>query len=88
MAVEVDGVLDLRHHSVRDAEERLKDRLADAVLLSWRTLHLILGGDPALHAATQRLLDQGLLPVARYAQAPIPLGGAQAWILYLSHPEA
>ncbi len=88
MSVEVDGSLDLRHHSVRDAEERLKDRLADATMLSWRTFHLLLGPEPELHEAVQRLLDLGVLPVARYAQAPIPLGGAQAWILYLTHPEA
>ena len=89
MAVEVDGSLDLRHHSVRDSEERLKDRLEDAVFLAWRTLHVQLGPDEALHRALQHQLDAGALPmVTRYAQAPVPMGGAHAWILYLSHPEA
>ncbi|HJU82795.1 MAG TPA: Smr/MutS family protein [Holophagaceae bacterium] len=89
MAVEVDGHLDLRHHSVQDAEERLKDRLADAVYMGWRTLHVTFGPDADLHAALLKLLEGGALPmVARFAQAPIPMGGAQAWVLYLVHPEA
>ncbi len=84
MAVEVDGTLDLRRHSVNDARERLRERVGDGVSLQWRTLLVTLGPSEAL--------KQGLLAflttphaqfVSRYAQAPIPMGGAQAWILYL-----
>lgn len=85
MAIEVDGHLDLRGHSVQDATERLRDRLEDATFMRWRSLHVTLGVEAGLHEALQDLLQSGGLPlVHRYAQAPIPMGGAQAWILYLT----
>lgn len=85
MAIEVDGHLDLRGHSVQDATERLRDRLEDAKFMHWRSLHVTLGLEAGLHEALQELLQSGGLPlVHRYAQAPIPMGGAQAWILYLT----
>ncbi len=83
MAIEVDGVLDLRGHSRSDAMERLKDRLGDGAVLGWRTLQVILGPAPDLHEALLELLGSGEIPmVSRYAQAPIPMGGNQAWLLY------
>jgi len=83
MAIEVDGVLDLRGHSLQDAVDRLKDRLGDGLLLGWRTLQVILGPDPKLHEGLLALLASGEAPmVARYAQAPVPMGGSQAWLLY------
>ena len=84
MAVEVDATLDLRGHSVPDALGRLGDRLEDGALLGWRTLHLVLGEDPALHAALLGALngDGAAGRIGRYAQAPLPMGGAQAWVLY------
>lgn len=85
MAIEVDGHLDLRGHSVRDAMERLRDRLEDARYMHWRSLHVTLGGEAGLHEALQDLLQRGGLPlVHHFAQAPIPMGGSQAWILYLT----
>lgn len=87
MALEVDGVLDLRGHSRNDAVERLKDRLADGILLGWRSIQVLLGADPQLHEGLLELLDSGAVPmVARYAQAPVPMGGTQAWLLYLTPP--
>jgi hypothetical protein len=84
MAIEVDGVLDLRGHSLQDALERLKDRLGDGLVLGWRSLQVILGPDPKLHEGLLALLSSGEAPmVARYAQAPVPMGGSQAWLLYL-----
>lgn len=86
MAVEVDGALDLRGHTLQDALERLKDRVADVRYLHWRSLLVQLGPEAALHEGLLVLLGQGGLPgVARFAQAPVPMGGPQAWILYL-HP--
>ena len=83
MAVEVDAALDLRGHSVPDALGRLRDRLEDGALLGWRTLHLILGEDAALHEALLAFLASGAASrIGRYAQAPIPMGGGQAWVLY------
>ncbi len=83
MAVEVDAALDLRHHSAPDALGRLRDRVEDGALLGWRTLQVTLGEDEALHAALLALLEEGGVPkVSRFAQAPIPMGGSQAWILY------
>jgi hypothetical protein len=85
MAIEVDGVLDLRGHSLSDAMERLKDRLGDGLVLGWRSLLLTLGPDPALHEGFLALLASGGAPmVARYAQAPVPMGGTQAWLLYFT----
>ncbi len=85
MAVEVDGALDLRGHSLQDALERLKDRVADIQYLHWRSLLVQLGPEPGHQEGLQALLAQGGLPgVARFAQAPIPMGGPQAWILYLN----
>ena len=83
MAVEVDASLDLRGHSVQDALGRLRDRVEDGAHMGWRTLHVVLGEDPALHEALLDLLaGSGGLRIGRYAQAPIPMGGAQAWVLY------
>ncbi len=87
MAIEVDGSLDLRGHSLSDAMERLKDRLGDGLVLGWRTLQVNLGPDPALHEGLLALLASGEAPmVARYAQAPVPMGGTQAWLLYFGPP--
>lgn len=83
MALEVDGILDLRGHSVPDAVGRLKDRLGDGQVLGWRSLQVTLGTDPRLHEGVLDLLASGQAPmVARYAQAPVPMGGNQAWLLY------
>ena len=83
MAIEVDGLLDLRGHSLVDAQERLKDRLEDGRLLGWHSLQVTLGPDPGLHDGLLALLNSGGLPqVGRYAQAPVPMGGSQAWLLY------
>ncbi len=85
MAIEVDGHLDLRGHSRSDAIERLRDRLEDARFMSWRSLHVTLGQVPELHEALLAFLEgPGPTLVHHYAQAPIPMGGAQAWILYLT----
>ena len=89
MAIEVDGALDLRGHSLPDAMERLKDRLGDGVVLGWRSLQVILGPDPVLHEGLLALLTSGQMPmVARYAQAPVPMGGTQAWLLYFGPSSA
>ena len=87
MALEVDGSLDLRGHSLPDAIDRLKDRLGDGLLLGWRSLQVTLGPDPVLHEGLLALLASGQVPmVARYAQAPVPMGGTQAWLLYFGAP--
>lgn len=87
MALEVDGVLDLRGHCRSDAVERLKDRLEDGSVLGWRSLQVILGPAPELHEALLELLNGGQVPmVSRYAQAPVPMGGNQAWLLYFGPP--
>ncbi|WP_243304332.1 Smr/MutS family protein [Geothrix oryzisoli] len=91
MAIDVDGVLDLRGHTLQDAVERLKDRLGDGQVLGWRSLQVILGPDPLLHEGLMALLASGETPmVARYAQAPVPMGGSQAWLLYFvpSQPQS
>jgi len=87
MAIEVDGTLDLRGHSLSDAMERLKDRLGDGTVLGWRSLQVTLGPDPVLHEGLLSLLASGETPmVTRYAQAPVPMGGTQAWLLYFGLP--
>ena len=87
MAIEVDGTLDLRGHSLADALERLKDRLGDGVVLGWRSIQVTLGHDPALHEGLLALLASGEAPmVVRFAQAPVPMGGNQAWLLYFGPP--
>ena len=89
MAIEVDGALDLRGHSLADALERLKDRLGDGLVLGWRSLLVTLGPDATLHEGLLALLVSGQAPmVARYAQAPVPMGGTQAWLLYFGPPPA
>lgn len=87
MAIEVDGMLDLRGHCRSDAVERLKDRLEDGAVLGWRSLQVILGSAPDLHEALLELLASGQVPmISRYAQAPVPMGGNQAWLLYFGPP--
>jgi hypothetical protein len=84
MAIEVDGTLDLKGHSLQDAVERVKDRVADAQYLRWRSLLVNLGSSQDLHEGFLTLVSAGGLPgVVRFAQAPIPMGGTQAWVLYL-----
>ena len=83
VAIEVDGGLDLRGHGRCDGEERLKERILDGYALGWRTLHVNVGSSPELRQMVLDLItgaEEGC--VARYAQAPVPMGGAQAWILY------
>lgn len=83
MAVEVDASLDLRNHSVQDALGRLADRIEDGAHMGWRTLHVVLGEDEALREAMMGFLAEAQVGrIGRYAQAPIPMGGAQAWVLY------
>ena len=83
MAVEVDASLDLRNHSVADALGRLRDRVEDGFFMGWRTLHVTLGEDNALQEALLAFLSEGNASrISRYAQAPIPMGGTQAWVLY------
>lgn len=85
MAIEVDGTLDLRGHSLSDAMDRLTDRLGDGLVLGWRSLLVTLGSDATLHQGLLDLLASGQAPmVTRYAQAPVPMGGHQAWLLYFA----
>ena len=87
MAIVVDGSLDLKGHARSDAEERLKERLLDGYALGWRTLHVLVGSSPELREMVLDLLKSPAgACVARYAQAPVPMGGAQAWILYFRGP--
>lgn len=82
MAVEVDGTLDLRAHSVADARDRLLERIQDGRFLGWRTLHVHLGPEPELREMLLSCLQGAAPQLLQYAQAPIPMGGSQAWILY------
>jgi DNA-nicking Smr family endonuclease len=85
MAIEVDGTLDLRRHSLNDAKERLKERIRDGLVLHWRTLLVMLGPNEALKQGFLAFLTTPQAQsIGRYAQAPIPMGGAQAWVLYLN----
>lgn len=83
MAVEVDGALDLRGHSEADARDRLKERMHDAQAMGWRTMLVTLGEDARLREALLEVLRTSPQAASlRYAQAPIPMGGGNAWILY------
>lgn len=88
MAIEVDGSLDLRGHSRVDALERLSERIQDGVFLGWRTFHVTLGPSEDLREAFLAFLASPgtSSALARYAQAPVPMGGTQAWILYFAPP--
>jgi hypothetical protein len=89
MAIEVDGSLDLRGHTTIDAMERFRERVQDGVFLGWRTLHVTLGVSDELKTAFLEFLRNGeARSISRYAQAPIPMGGNQAWILYYLSPGA
>lgn len=85
MAIEVDGSLDLRAHSVQDARDRLLERLQDGRFLGWRTLHVQLGEEESLRAMLLDILAESASTlILQYAQAPVPMGGRQAWILYFN----
>lgn len=87
MAIEVDGSLDLKGHTTVDALERFRERLQDGVFLGWRTFHVTLGPSEELREAFLELLGQPeAQAITRYAQAPIPMGGNQAWVLYYAGP--
>lgn len=87
MAIEVDASIDLRSHSISDAKERLRERIADGLAMGWRTLHVHLGPGEALKQGFLAFLaSPAASSVQRYAQAPVPMGGNQSWILYLGVP--
>jgi DNA-nicking Smr family endonuclease len=89
MAIDVDASIDLRGHSISDAKERLRERIADGLAMGWRTLHVNLGQGEALKQGFLAFLaSPAASAVQRYAQAPVPMGGPQAWILYLGVPGA
>ena len=89
MAIEVDASIDLRGHSITDGKERLRERIADGLAMGWRTLHVNLGPGEALKQGFLAFLASPTASsVQRYAQAPVPMGGPQAWILYLGVPGA
>ena len=76
--------VDLRNHTLSDARERLKERLEDSIFLGWRSIHVVLGPSEALRQGFLAFLTTPIAKaVQRYAQAPVPMGGSQAWILYL-----
>jgi hypothetical protein len=86
MTIDVDGVLDLRNHNEADATERLKERVLDGVCLGWRALHVILGNSgPLRQVVLDYLASPSAHPLSKYAEAPVPMGGANAWILYFCH---
>jgi len=69
--------------------ERFRERVQDGVFLGWRTLHVTLGASEELRSCFLEFLGKGEAPsITRYAQAPIPMGGNQAWILYYLSPGA
>ncbi len=89
MAIEVEGSLDLRGHTAVDALERFRERLQDGVFLGWRTFHVTLGPSEELREAFLAFLGTPeAMVIVRYAQAPIPMGGNHAWILYYVSPTA
>jgi hypothetical protein len=48
---------------------------------------VLVGSSPDLRQMVLDLLKSPAgICVARYAQAPVPMGGAQAWILYFRGP--
>jgi hypothetical protein len=85
MTIEVDCALDLRKHNEADAGERLKERVMDGVCLGWRTMQVVLGSsEPLRQALLTYMASPAAHPLANYGEAPVPMGGAQAWILYFS----
>ncbi len=85
MAIEVDVTLDLRRHTLSDARERLKERIDDGLTLKWRTLLVVLGPSEANKQGFLAFLTTPQArSISRYAQAPIPMGGPQAWVLYFA----
>ena len=83
MVIEVDGQLDLRNQNETDARERLTERVLDGQCLGWRSLHVILGSSDSLRQVLYDYLNSPQsVPLAKYAQAPVPMGGNKAWILY------
>jgi hypothetical protein len=83
MVIEVDGQLDLRNHNEADARERLAEKVLDGQFLGWRSLHVILGTSDTLRQVLRDYLDSPQSgPLAKDAQAPVPMGGNKAWILY------
>ncbi|MCL1892654.1 MAG: hypothetical protein FWG02_00265 [Holophagaceae bacterium] len=83
MTIEVDGQLDLRNHNNEDALERLRERVLDGFCRGWRSLHVVLGESEQLNQVLADFINSPQsAPLAKYAQAPIPMGGAKAWIFY------
>jgi len=86
MTIEVDSVLDLRKHNETDAAERLKERVLDGACLGWRVMHVILGNsEPLRQVLLDYVASKQAHPLSKYGEAPVPMGGQQAWILYFGH---
>lgn len=81
--VDVSSHLDLSSHTKSDANERLKECVINGYILGWHNIHVITGcSEETGQAVTDLLKSSTGKYITRYAQAPMPMGGSNAWILY------
>ena len=83
ISVTVSSRLDLSGHTKTDATERLKECIINGYVLGWHNMHVLTGNSEELGKVVINLLKSPTgKHITRYAQAPIPMGGPNAWILY------
>jgi len=82
--VDVSSQLDLGGHTKSDASERLKECVINGYILGWHNIHVLTGCEEIGQIVIDLLKSSTGQYIARYAQAPIQMGGPNAWILYFN----
>lgn len=87
VVISTNNKLDLSGHTQSDAEERFKECILNGCILNWQTLHVLLEKSDKSEQTIIDLLSSPIgQQISRYAQAPVPMGGPYAWILYFKKP--
>jgi len=81
--ISVSSCLNLSGHTKIDANERLEECVLNGHALGWHNIHVLTGNSEEIRQIVISLLKGPTGQyITRYAQAPIPMGGTNAWILY------
>jgi DNA-nicking Smr family endonuclease len=83
ISVAVSSSLNLNGHTKSDADERLRECVINGYILGWHNVHIVTGCSEELETIITDLLKSSTGKyITRYARAPMPMGGPNAWILY------
>lgn len=84
ISIPVDYSINLSRHTEIDAIERLKECILNGHTLGWQNMHVQFEAPEEMQKRIiTKILDSPAgKHIVQYANAPIPMGGPDAWILY------